>query len=161
MKHQILWLCAISCDCSLDSNQMCKTAQVASPKSTSKITSSIAIRWLTVQYCVITFSHAESDMLDFTTALPVDGKSKLIASILETLEEPIFRVKTNNDEEGILLVTITMCPSTKTIMIQGNFVQTWINEECPNLAAIVGKKTTYLDTVLFGMTTGLMIVILS
>ena len=31
-----------------------------------------------------------------------DGKSKLIASILGTLEEPIFKVKTNNDEEGIL-----------------------------------------------------------
>ena len=40
-----------------------------------------------------------------------------------------------------------MYPSTKTIMIQGNFVQTWINEEWPKLAAIVGKKTTYLDTV--------------
>ena len=75
------------------------------------------------------------------------GKSNLIASILGTLEEPIFKVKTNNDEEGILLVTITMYPSTKNIMIQGNFVQTWINEEWPKLAAIVGKKTTYLDTV--------------
>ena len=32
-------------------------------------------------------------------------------------------------------------------MIQGNFVQTWINEEWPKLAATVGKKTTYLDTV--------------
>ena len=56
-------------------------------------------------------------------------------------------MKTNNDEEGILLVTITMYPSTKNIMIQGNFVQTWINEEWPKLAAIVRKKTTYLDTV--------------
>ena len=56
-------------------------------------------------------------------------------------------MKTNNYEEGILLVTITMYPSTKTIMIQGNFVQTWINEEWPKLAAIVGKKITYLDKV--------------
>ena len=76
-----------------------------------------------------------------------DDKSKLIALILGTLEEPIFKEKTNNYEEGILLVTITMYPSTKTIMIQGNFVQTWINEEWPKLAAIVGKKITYLDKV--------------
>ena len=34
------------------------------------------------------------------------GKSKLIAFIFGTLEEPIFKVKTKNDEEGILLVTI-------------------------------------------------------
>ena len=51
---------------------MCKIAQVASPKSNCKIASSIAIRWLTVQYCVITFSHAESDMSDFTAVLPVE-----------------------------------------------------------------------------------------
>ena len=76
-----------------------------------------------------------------------DGKSKLIASILGTLEESIFKVKTNNDEDGILLVTITMYPSTKDVMIQGNFVQTWINEEWPKLAAIFRRKTTYLDTV--------------
>ena len=50
---------------------MCKIAQVASPKSNSKIISFIAIRWFTVQYCVITFSHAESDMSDFTAVLPV------------------------------------------------------------------------------------------
>ena len=35
----------------------------------------IAIRWLTVQYCVITFSHAESDMSDFTAVLPIYSKS--------------------------------------------------------------------------------------
>ena len=50
-----------------------------------------------------------------------DGKSKLIASILGTLEELTLKVKTNNDEEGILLVTITMYTSTKNIMIQGIF----------------------------------------
>ena len=76
-----------------------------------------------------------------------DGKSKLIASILGTLVEPTFKVKTNNDEEEILLVTITMYPSTINIMIQGSFVQTWMNEEWPKLAAIVAKKTTYLNTV--------------
>ena len=48
-----------------------------------------------------------------------DGKSKLMGSILGTLEEPIFKVKTNNDEEGILLVTINMYSTTKNIMIQG------------------------------------------
>ena len=50
---------------------MCKIAQVASPKSNGKIASFITIRWFTVQYCVITFSHAESDMSDFTAVLPV------------------------------------------------------------------------------------------
>ena len=56
---------------------MCKIAQVASPKSSSKIVSFIAIRWLTVKYCVITFSHAESDMSDFTTVLPVIGHQRV------------------------------------------------------------------------------------
>ena len=50
---------------------MCKIGQVASQKSNSKIASFITIRWFTVQYCVITFSHAESDMSDFTAVLPV------------------------------------------------------------------------------------------
>ena len=50
---------------------MCKIAQVASPKSNGKIASFTAIRWLTVQYCVVIFSHAESDMSDFTAVLPV------------------------------------------------------------------------------------------
>ena len=50
---------------------MCKIAQVASPKSNGKIASFIAIRWLTVQYCVTTFIHAEFDMSDFTAVLPV------------------------------------------------------------------------------------------
>ena len=54
---------------------MCKIAQVASPKSNGKIASSIAIRWLTVQHCVNTFSHAESDMSDFTAVLPVFDKT--------------------------------------------------------------------------------------
>ena len=50
---------------------MCKIAHVAIPKSNGKIASFIAIKWLTVQYCVITFSGAESDMSDFTAVLPV------------------------------------------------------------------------------------------
>ena len=85
MKHQILWLRATSCDCSLDSrvceilqNQIGKIAQLASPKFNRKIASSIAIRWLTVQYCVITFSPAESDMSDFTAVLPVDSRTLLL-----------------------------------------------------------------------------------
>ena len=54
---------------------MCKIAQVAGPKSNHKIANFIAIRWLTVLYCVITFGHAEFDMSDFTTVLhvQVDG----------------------------------------------------------------------------------------
>ena len=55
---------------------MCKIAQVASPKSNGKLASFIAIRWLTVQYCMITFSHAESDMSDFTAVLPVSFGSQ-------------------------------------------------------------------------------------
>ena len=50
---------------------MCNIAQVASPKSNGKIASFITIRWFTVQYCVITFSHAEFEMSDFTAVLPV------------------------------------------------------------------------------------------
>ena len=50
---------------------MCKIAQVASPKSNGKIASFFAIRWLTVQYRVVTFSHAEFDISDFIAVLPV------------------------------------------------------------------------------------------
>ena len=57
---------------------MCKIAQVPSPKSDGKIASSIAIRWLTVQYCVITFSNAESDTSDFTVVLPVQIRIETI-----------------------------------------------------------------------------------
>ena len=62
---------------------MCKIAQVASPKSNGKIASSIAIRRLTVQYCVITFSHAESDMSDFTAVLPVDKVNSFSKSVCQ------------------------------------------------------------------------------